>query len=47
MLATEIADALGTDAQREALEAQRVAVTEALRAAGIDPQNLAENSVAA
>ena len=47
VLATEIADALGTDAQREALEAQRVAVTEALRAAGIDPQNLAENSVAA
>ena len=47
VLATEIADALGTYAQREALEAQRVAVTEALRAAGIDPQNLAENSVAA
>ena len=47
VLATEIADALGTDAQREALEAQREAVTEALRTAGIDPHTLAENSVAA
>lgn len=47
VLATEIADALGTDAQRESLNAQRDAVTEALRAAGIDPQSLSENSAAA
>ncbi|MEZ4392239.1 MAG: hypothetical protein R3A48_14195 [Polyangiales bacterium] len=43
VIATEIADALGTDAQRESLNAQREAVTEALRAAGIDPQSLSEN----
>lgn len=47
VIATEIADALGTDAQRESLNAQREAVTEALRAAGIDPQSLSENPASA
>lgn len=47
VIATEIADALGTDAQRESLNAQREAVTEALRAAGIDPQSLAESPASA
>lgn len=46
VLATEIADALGTDAQREALESSRQAVTEALRAAGIDPTSLNEGGAA-
>lgn len=36
-LATELADTLGTDSQRDSLESQRQAIHEALRAAGIDP----------
>lgn len=37
VLATEIADALGIDAQREALSASRQSILEALKAAGIEP----------
>lgn len=40
-LATELADTLGTDSQRDSLESQRHAIHEALRAAGIDPDALA------
>ena len=40
-LATELADTLGTDSQRDSLESQRQAIHEALRAAGIDPDAMA------
>jgi len=40
-LATELADTLGTDSQRDSLESQRQAIHEALRAAGIDPDAVA------
>ena len=46
-IADEVEASGGHAAVAVALEAQRVAVTEALRAAGIDPQNLAANSFAA
>ncbi len=39
-LATELADALGTDGQRGSVESQRQAIHEALRAAGIEPEAL-------
>ncbi|MBL8604337.1 MAG: hypothetical protein JNK72_20600 [Myxococcales bacterium] len=39
-LATELADALGTDGQRDALDAQRGAILEALKEAGLDPKAL-------
>ncbi|MBI5515370.1 MAG: hypothetical protein HY909_16445 [Deltaproteobacteria bacterium] len=39
-LATELADTLGTDAHREALNASRAAILEALRASGIDPETV-------
>lgn len=37
VLATELADALGTDKSRASLQAQQEAIHEALRSAGIDP----------
>src|SRR5688572_2564715 len=37
VLATDIADAIGVDAQREALENSRQSILEALKNAGIDP----------
>lgn len=40
VLATELADALGTDQNRASLQAQTDAIHEALRAAGIDPATL-------
>lgn len=40
-LATELADTLGTDSQRDSLTSQRQAIHEALRAAGIEPDDLA------
>jgi hypothetical protein len=36
-LATEIADAIGVDAEREALTASRHSILEALKSVGIDP----------
>ena len=36
VLATEVADVLGVDAQREAVESSRQSILEALKAAGID-----------
>jgi hypothetical protein len=39
-LATEVADALGVDGQRDALAASREAILEALEAAGIDPASV-------
>lgn len=42
VLATEVADAIGTDGQRDALTAQKSAIIEALRTAGIDPESIQE-----
>jgi hypothetical protein len=38
ILATEIADAIGVDAQREALATSRQSILDALKSAGIDPE---------
>jgi len=38
VLATEIADVMGVNAQREALNASRQAILEALKGAGLDPK---------
>lgn len=39
-LATELADSLGTDSQRDGLESQRGQILEALKEAGLDPKSL-------
>ncbi|MEZ4406272.1 MAG: hypothetical protein R3A52_07345 [Polyangiales bacterium] len=44
VLATEIADAIGTDVQRDALSSQKTAILDALKAAGIDPDTMSEAS---
>jgi hypothetical protein len=40
VLATEVADALGTGTQRDSLESSKQAILEALKSAGIDPASL-------